>query len=78
MGTGNGHQCWPQAVWKGQGRVGVGGIYFPSAGKVQNFLSEAGHWWLMPVILATWEAEIGRIKVQGQPGQIVTQIPSPK
>jgi hypothetical protein len=25
-----------------------------------------GHQWLMPIILATWEAEIRRITVQGQ------------
>jgi hypothetical protein len=25
------------------------------------------HWWLMPIILATWEAEIQRITVLGQP-----------
>jgi hypothetical protein len=32
----------------------------------------------MPVILDTWEAEIGRIMVQDQPRQIVTETPSPK
>jgi hypothetical protein len=30
------------------------------------------------VILATWEAEIGRISVRGQPGQIVHEIPISK
>jgi hypothetical protein len=38
----------------------------------------AGHQWLTPVILATWKAEIERIKVQGQPEQIVSETPSPK
>jgi hypothetical protein len=32
----------------------------------------------MSVILAAWEAEIGRIKVGGQPGQIVLKVPSQK
>jgi hypothetical protein len=27
-----------------------------------------GYWYLTPVILATWMAEIRRIKVRGQPG----------
>jgi hypothetical protein len=36
-----------------------------------------GHWWLMPVILPTSEAEIRRIEAQDQPKQIVREIPSP-
>jgi hypothetical protein len=36
-----------------------------------NSLCQAGCWWLTPVILATGKAEIRRIKVLGQPGQIV-------
>jgi hypothetical protein len=33
----------------------------------------AGHWWLTPVILATQEAEIRRISVRSQPGQIAIE-----
>jgi hypothetical protein len=33
----------------------------------------AGHWWLIPVILATQEAEIRRIAARSQPGQIVCE-----
>jgi hypothetical protein len=30
--------------------------------------------WLMPIILATREAEIKRIEIQGLPGQIVPRL----
>jgi hypothetical protein len=36
----------------------------------QNYV-EAGHVCLTPIILATWEVEIRRTEVQGQPRQIV-------
>jgi hypothetical protein len=32
-------------------------------------------WWLKPVILATWEAEIRRIMAWGQAGQKVLKTP---
>jgi hypothetical protein len=37
---------------------------------------EAQCWWLTPVILDAQEAEIRRIMVQGQSGQIVCETPS--
>jgi hypothetical protein len=30
-------------------------------------MPRTGCWWFMPVILVTWEAEIGRMGVPGQP-----------
>jgi hypothetical protein len=42
--------------------------------KFKNFFP-AGGLWLMPIILATQEAEIRRIAVRSQPRQIVPQDP---
>jgi hypothetical protein len=33
------------------------------------------NWWLMPVILGTWEAEIGKIMFTDPPGQKHLQDP---
>jgi hypothetical protein len=40
--------------------------------------NQARSWWLIPVILATQEAEIRRIKVRGQLRQIVRETLSQK
>jgi hypothetical protein len=40
------------------------------------FQHGAGHQWVTSVILATWEAEIRRIRIGGQPGQKVLEGPS--
>jgi hypothetical protein len=49
-------------------------VYLPK----QNISSQAGRWWLTPVILATQEAEIRRIEIRSQPGQIVHETLSQK
>jgi hypothetical protein len=38
----------------------------------------AGHVWLTPIILATQEAEIRKIIIQSQPGQIICETLSQK
>jgi hypothetical protein len=37
---------------------------------IWNLLVSAEHWWLTPIILPTWEAEIRRVIVWGQSKQI--------
>jgi hypothetical protein len=44
----------------------------------QKYLGVAGRQWLTPVILATQEAEIRRIKVRSQQGQTVQETLSEK
>jgi hypothetical protein len=36
---------------------------------VSQKTKQTRHQWLVPVILATWGAEMRRIEIQGQPGQ---------
>jgi hypothetical protein len=58
-----------------EGWAGLGSL--PGGdGNTKTFI--ARHWWLMPVLLATWEAEIRKIVVQNQPRQVVGETPSPK
>jgi hypothetical protein len=38
----------------------------------------AGCWWLMPLILVTWETEVRKISIQGQPRHIVWKTPISK
>jgi hypothetical protein len=45
---------------------------------LKNVILSAGRWWLTPVILATQEAEIRRMEVQSQPGEIVHKTLSRK
>jgi hypothetical protein len=40
--------------------------------------SEAGHWWLTPIILATQEAEIRRVTFRSQTQQMVCETLSRK
>jgi hypothetical protein len=42
--------------------------------KEDKNISLAGHWWLMSVILPTWEAEIRRITFGGQLRYIVAEL----
>jgi hypothetical protein len=49
-----------------------------NAGLFLSRRGSGGCWWLAPIILATWEAKIRRISVQGQSGQIVCETPISK
>jgi hypothetical protein len=53
---------------------------FVTAGNMAQLQTQgpAGYQWLMPVIPASWENEIKKVTVQGQPGQIVHDTPSLK
>jgi hypothetical protein len=46
-------------------------VYFQSAKIYMKSKNLVGCWWFTPIILATQEAEIRKIVVRSQPGQIV-------
>jgi hypothetical protein len=48
------------------------------SGGLETKAEKARCWWLMPIILATQEAEIRKIEFQSQPGQIVHETLSRK
>jgi hypothetical protein len=50
----------------------------PSRAQCLLNITNNGHQQLMSIILATWEAEIVRIKVPGQSQQIVCETPISK
>jgi hypothetical protein len=50
----------------------------PSSISLKQKTAEARRWWLTPVILATQEGEIRRIKVQSHPRQVVPRDPTLK
>jgi hypothetical protein len=64
---------------KRQGRViGIDNLHSQCIGFSIFFFFklQAGHWWLTPVILVIWEAEIGRITVPDQPQQLLQENPT--
>jgi hypothetical protein len=50
-------------------------LFYSSQLSAKKTALKARHWWLMPVILPTQEAEISRIAVQSQPRQISSRAP---
>jgi hypothetical protein len=56
--------------WEIQGKQGISGhpVGLEHGLKLGG---QARHWWFMSVILATQEAEIRRITIPSQPGEIV-------
>jgi hypothetical protein len=54
------------------------GLMSKGSNRRERKKKSAGHWQLTPIILATQEAEIRRISVQSQPGQIVRETLSLK
>jgi hypothetical protein len=53
-------------------------LFYSSQLSAKKTALKARHWWLMPVILPTQEAEISRIEVQNQLRQIVCETLSQK